>query len=217
MAKRNWGIHGIGSYNGIIVDNATLELPQNILRIGSNANSSNNWVRIVNNSIVPIYRTIMGEQGTDNTLEVANSLFTMWGSLQVGHKTATSYRQRLWVHGTNTYITVNEGLDIGPDCELKFTIEGEGFLSNTVMYVNSLWPTETVTADHPYTVRIEAAHGAKPGVYTLMQSKSANNLHWGAEDLFKLEYDPKYIQIVQRDSSKLVVKVKHHGMTVLLR
>ena len=217
LAKRNWGIHGIGSYNGIIVDNATLELPQNILRIGNNANSSNNWVRIVNNSIVPIYRTIMGEQGTDNTLEVANSLFTMWGSLQVGHKTATSYRQRLWVHGTNTYITVNEGLDIGPDCELKFTIEGEGFLSNTVMYVNSLWPTETVTADHPYTVRIEAAHGAKPGVYTLMQSKIANNLHWGAEDLFKLEYDPKYIQIVQRDSSKLVVKVKHHGMTVLLR
>jgi len=215
LEKRNWGIQGAGSYNGIIVDNATLELPENILRIGHNANSSNNWVKIVNNATVPIYRTIMGEQGTDNYLEVANSLFTMWGSLQVGHATPTSYRQHLWVHGTNTYITVNEGFSIGPDCELKFTIEGEGFLSNTVMYVSSFGPSGTVNADHPYTLRLEAAHDAKPGVYTLMQSKNAGNLNWGAEGLLKLEYDPKRIQIGQRDSSKLVVKVKSQGMTIL--
>ena len=210
--KHQTYIGNFGAYCGFLIDNATVRMPQEILRVNSHC-----WARLKNGADWKGYRLIMGEGASDSEFEVDNSRFeTKPGSIQIGHAQDTSFRHLFHIHGSNAYVRCGtDGASLGKDCVLKFTVERDGFKNNPVFSLASTFkqtnPTDT---DHPATVKIEVAEdNYDGGTFTLMKSDTSQ-ITWTNVNL---EYDPERVRIVKQDTKELTVHVRRLGLMLLLR
>lgn len=217
--KHNFTVGNGAPYNGLLVDNASVEMPTEIIRLGSGPSSSNNWMRLVNHATVDVYRVILGELPSYQTVEVDNStLIARLGQIQLGANNSAGGGHLLHIHGPDARVeSLTDEVVLSSESEIRFTIEEGGFRNSPVLLTpRGLHTCIHVTAEHPARIRIVVDElNRSGGTYTLIRSTTKNI------DLTNIEliYDHQRVsvQVTERELIATVAEKPSPGMMFILR
>lgn len=218
LPKESLTIGVSGSGSGLLVDGSTLIATNDLLFVGQNVSASNCWCRIVNGSTVELYRCVLGNNAGKASVEISDSRVVLHrGAMQVGNNGDYSFGHSLLLSGTNTCLEVGtDGFNISGDSSITFQIDKEPFQipagSAVIVTPKRLTTANNVSAEHPYTIRIDASRNRSGGTFTLMKCLD-QDFDFGANVVW--DYDPAHVELILRPS-EVIAHVKNREGTRLM-
>ena len=118
--------------------------------------------------------------------------------------------------GTNTFLRVGyDGLSISGDSLIIFRIGKEPFQiapGSAVIDTRGFVPCNNVSAEHPYTIKIDASENRKGGTFTLIKSR---DIDFRLGDNVVWDYDPGQVELTVT-AREVIAHVKNREGTKLL-